>query len=159
MWRDRFLFRGKVYGKFDLGEAGSFKVASDNFFPPQTNDVDFHVGRRLRLVRELNSLSLGDFARRLRLRTDQLLQYENGEARIPAVKLFEAASILGIPGGWFFEDLASASIDKKNNHVENDVQVIELRGLIRRMSQNSNSSELVENAQNRLHEIRNIGTK
>ena len=136
---------------------GELDVTNEIFFPPRTNDVDRHVGRRLRLVRELNSLSQGEFAQRLGINTDELARYEIGEERIPASQLFNAASGFEVPGAWFFEDLASTRIDSKTGHPEIDVQVVELTGLIKRISEKHDLSDVVENAQNRLHEIRNFG--
>jgi transcriptional regulator with XRE-family HTH domain len=69
------------------------------------NHVDQHVGKRLRLRRNLLDLSQDELARRLGL-TPQLIQkYEAGETRISASRLYEIAGQLAVPITWFFDEL------------------------------------------------------
>ena len=95
----------------------------------RANSIDCHLGRRLRLVRELSNLSQRELARRMNISVDQLARYEIGNERIPAQQLFDAANIVDVPGPWFFEDLASSRREDLSENSVRDNQVIELKGL------------------------------
>lgn len=69
------------------------------------NHVDRHVGKRLRLRRNLLDLSQEDLARRLGLTSQLIQKYEAGETRISASRLYEVAAQLAVPLTWFFEEL------------------------------------------------------
>lgn len=53
--------------------------------------IDKHVGARLQKLRELRGLSVKAAASIICISPEQYLQYENGETRISADKLFEYA--------------------------------------------------------------------
>jgi len=75
----------------------------------QANPIDAHVGHRVRLRRMLIGMSqerLGDL---LGLTFQQVQKYEKGVNRIGAGRLFEVASILGVPVSYFYEDVAGAA--------------------------------------------------
>ena len=122
----------------------------------RANSIDCHLGRRLRLVRELSNLSQRELARRMNISVDQLARYEIGNERIPAQQLFDAANIVDVPGPWFFEDLASSRREDLSEDSVRDDQVIELKGLIRNISNKKHLAGLKESAEIRLHEIYNI---
>jgi transcriptional regulator with XRE-family HTH domain len=69
------------------------------------NHVDQHVGKRLRLRRNLLDLSQDDIARRMGLTSQLIQKYEAGETRISASRLYEIATQLAVPITWFFEEL------------------------------------------------------
>jgi transcriptional regulator with XRE-family HTH domain len=69
------------------------------------NHVDQHVGKRLRLRRNLLDLSQDELARRLGLTAQLIQKYEAGETRISASRLYEIATQLAVPITWFFEEL------------------------------------------------------
>jgi transcriptional regulator with XRE-family HTH domain len=73
------------------------------------HEVDIHVGQRLRLRRTLLGLSQGELGRRVGLTFQQIQKYERGVNRIGASRLAEFAAVLGVPPGWFFEDMADAA--------------------------------------------------
>jgi transcriptional regulator with XRE-family HTH domain len=73
------------------------------------HEVDIHVGQRLRLRRTLLGLSQGELGRRVGLTFQQIQKYERGINRIGASRLAEFAAVLGVPPGWFFEDMADAA--------------------------------------------------
>ena len=131
-------------------------MASEEFVPRRRSSIDRHLGRRLRLVRELSNLTQRDLAGRMNISVDQLARYEIGSERIPAQQLFDAANVLAVPGPWFFEDLASSRVDDLSGGTEHEAQIYELKGLIRTASSRDHLSDLRENAQNRLHEIYNL---
>ena len=69
------------------------------------NHVDQHVGKRLRLRRNLLDLSQDELARRLGLTAQLIQKYEAGETRISASRLYDVAMQLAVPITWFFEEL------------------------------------------------------
>jgi transcriptional regulator with XRE-family HTH domain len=69
------------------------------------NHVDQHVGKRLRLRRNLLDLSQDELARRLGLTAQLIQKYEAGETRISASRLYDVATQLAVPITWFFEEL------------------------------------------------------
>ena len=71
------------------------------------NEVDVHVGQRLRLRRKRLSISQEKLADALGLTFQQVQKYERGFNRISASKLFEAARFLQAPVTYFYEGLAN----------------------------------------------------
>ena len=71
----------------------------------QANPVDAHVGHRVRLRRMLIGMSQERLGELLGLTFQQVQKYEKGINRIGAGRLFEVAGILGVPIGFFYEDV------------------------------------------------------
>lgn len=69
------------------------------------NHVDVHVGSRIRMRRQLVSMSQEKLGHLLGVAFQQVQKYERGANRISASRLFCAAKILGVPVQAFFEDL------------------------------------------------------
>jgi transcriptional regulator with XRE-family HTH domain len=69
------------------------------------NHVDQHVGKRLRLRRNLLDLSQDELASHLGLTAQLIQKYEAGETRISASRLYDVAAQLAVPITWFFEEL------------------------------------------------------
>jgi transcriptional regulator with XRE-family HTH domain len=78
------------------------------------NHVDDHVGKRLRLRRNLLGLSQDELARRLGLTSQLIQKYEVGATRISASRLYGIAVQLAVPITWFFDELQ----DKKRPSIE-----------------------------------------
>ena len=77
----------------------------------RANDVDIHVGQRIRLRRTIMGLSQEKLAAALGLTFQQVQKYERGANRVGASRLFDLARILEVPVGFFFEGLAPAEPD------------------------------------------------
>jgi transcriptional regulator with XRE-family HTH domain len=75
------------------------------------NYIDVHVGSRLRMRRQIISMSQEKLGELLGITFQQVQKYEKGTNRISASRLFYAAKILGIPVQAFFEDLPSVEGD------------------------------------------------
>lgn len=73
----------------------------------KASDVNFHIGARVRTRRQALGLRRAELADRLGVTSQQLYNYERGESRITAGRLFELAGVLGVDLGWFFEGLDS----------------------------------------------------
>jgi transcriptional regulator with XRE-family HTH domain len=69
------------------------------------NYIDVHVGSRIRMRRQLVSMSQEKLGELLGITFQQVQKYEKGTNRISASRLFYTAKILGVPVQSFFEDL------------------------------------------------------
>jgi transcriptional regulator with XRE-family HTH domain len=70
---------------------------------PELHPMDMHIGRQMRLRRQILVLSQMDLAARLNISYQQLQKYETGRNRISASRLYQTAQCLGVPVGYFFE--------------------------------------------------------
>ncbi|HEY3779352.1 MAG TPA: helix-turn-helix transcriptional regulator [Rhizomicrobium sp.] len=73
----------------------------------QANPIDAQVGNRVRLRRMLVGMSQEKLGELLGLTFQQVQKYEKGVNRIGAGRLYQVASILGVPIGYFYEDVLS----------------------------------------------------
>jgi transcriptional regulator with XRE-family HTH domain len=71
------------------------------------NEIDVHVGARVRLRRTLLGLTQASLGERLGLTFQQVQKYERGANRISASKLYALSGILDVPVSFFFDDLPS----------------------------------------------------
>jgi len=67
--------------------------------------TDLHVGTRMRLRRKMLRLSQTDLAESLGLTFQQIQKYERGANRVSASTLYEAAKVLQVSVGYFFDGL------------------------------------------------------
>jgi transcriptional regulator with XRE-family HTH domain len=67
--------------------------------------VDVHVGRRLKHRREQLGLSQVVLAGSTGVTYQQIQKYETARDRVSASRLHDMAETLGVPVGYFFEDL------------------------------------------------------
>lgn len=70
--------------------------------------IDIHVGRQLRLARELAGLTQTDIGKQLSMSFQVVQKYEQGEIRVSASRLFQLATLLDKPVGYFFEGFEAA---------------------------------------------------
>ena len=75
------------------------------------NYIDVHVGSRIRMRRQIVSMSQEKLGEMLGITFQQAQKYEKGSNRISASRLFYAAKILGVPVQAFFEDLPGSEND------------------------------------------------
>lgn len=67
--------------------------------------VDVHVGKRVRLRRQLLGMSQQQLADSLDLTFQQIQKYESGANRLSAGRLYALATILDVPISFFFDDM------------------------------------------------------
>jgi len=67
-------------------------------------DIDIHIGQRLRGLRVARGLSQTDVAAKVDLSFQQIQKYESGKSRVTAAKLCSLARALDIPVNFFFEE-------------------------------------------------------
>jgi transcriptional regulator with XRE-family HTH domain len=63
---------------------------------PELHPMDMHIGRQMRLRRQILVLSQMDLAARLNISYQQLQKYETGRNRISASRLYQTAQCLGV---------------------------------------------------------------
>ncbi|WP_409432457.1 helix-turn-helix domain-containing protein [Litorimonas sp. RW-G-Af-16] len=71
-----------------------------------TNDIDLHVGKRLRRRRRLLGLTQQSLAEQVGIRFQQIQKYECGANRVSAARLFELSEALSVPIQYFYEGLS-----------------------------------------------------
>ena len=74
---------------------------------PRAQDIDRHIGGRLRERRVMNGLTQQGLADLIGVTYQQAHKYENGVNRIAAGRLYTIAQVLGVDVGYFFEGLES----------------------------------------------------
>ena len=70
-----------------------------------TDDIDVHLGRKLRRRRRLLGLTQEDLAQACGVRFQQIQKYECGANRMLASRLWQLAQALDAPVSYFFEGL------------------------------------------------------
>lgn len=71
---------------------------------PRATAMDKRAGRRLKRRRKTVGISLFALAAVMGVSMQQIRKYEEGENRIPALRLYLAAKALDKPMEWFFDD-------------------------------------------------------
>jgi transcriptional regulator with XRE-family HTH domain len=69
------------------------------------NEMDEHIGRRIRERRHELKMSQQALAKEIGVAFQQVQKYENGKNRITAVRLFVLSHVLRVPVLYFFEGL------------------------------------------------------
>ncbi len=72
-------------------------------------DIDLHLGRRLRSRRRLLGLTQQQLAIVVGVRFQQIQKYECGANRISAARLWCLAEVLKVPVGYFYDGLHGAA--------------------------------------------------
>jgi transcriptional regulator with XRE-family HTH domain len=72
---------------------------------PRAQDIDRHIGARLRQRRVMAGLTQQTLADLIGVTYQQAHKYENGVNRIAAGRLYIIARVLGVEVGYFFEGL------------------------------------------------------
>jgi transcriptional regulator with XRE-family HTH domain len=78
------------------------------FLKKSPNNIDKHVGARLRIRRMSIGMSQERLGEALGLTFQQVQKYEKGTNRIGASRLQQIGQIIGVPPAFFFEDMPVA---------------------------------------------------
>jgi transcriptional regulator with XRE-family HTH domain len=70
------------------------------------NDIDLHLGKRLRRRRRLLGLTQQQLAATVGVRFQQIQKYECGANRISAARLWRLSEALEVPVGYFYDGLS-----------------------------------------------------
>ena len=82
------------------------------------NDIDVHLGKRLRRRRRLLGLTQQQLAGTVGVRFQQIQKYECGANRISASRLWQLSEALEVPVGYFYDGLSDA--DRRELATENN---------------------------------------
>jgi transcriptional regulator with XRE-family HTH domain len=75
----------------------------------QAEEVDRHIGRRIRHRRHMLGLSQQEPGVRVGVTYQQVLKYETGQNRVAAAQLYALAAVLEVEIGYFYEGHGEAS--------------------------------------------------
>jgi len=75
----------------------------------RVQDIDAHIGSKVRAQRTLLGMSQTELASRVGITFQQIQKYEQGKNRMGASRLYAIARALGVSPGYFFEDLPAAA--------------------------------------------------
>ncbi|MFI4933897.1 MAG: helix-turn-helix domain-containing protein [Caulobacterales bacterium] len=88
------------------------------------DEIDLHLGKRVRRRRRLLGLTQQQLASACGVRFQQIQKYECGANRISAARLWRLAQALDVPVGYFFDGLgASADVASPTVALTNDESV------------------------------------
>ena len=87
-------------------------------------DVDLHIGKRLRGRRKLLGLTQQQLALVVGVRFQQIQKYECGANRISAARLWRIASALEVPVGYFYDGLAEGARRETNGEASEGGEVL-----------------------------------
>ena len=92
------------------------------------NDIDLHLGKRLRRRRRLLGLTQQQLAIAVGVRFQQIQKYECGANRISAARLWQLSEALEVPVGYFFDGLSEQNNARTRErlHERNDAGPAEL---------------------------------
>jgi transcriptional regulator with XRE-family HTH domain len=74
-----------------------------------SNEIDLHLGKRLRRRRRLLGLTQQQLAGAVGVRFQQIQKYECGANRISAARLWQLSEALEVPIGYFYDGLSAAN--------------------------------------------------
>jgi transcriptional regulator with XRE-family HTH domain len=74
------------------------------------NDIDLHLGKRLRRRRRLLGLTQQQLANAVGIRFQQIQKYECGANRISAARLWQLAEALQAPVSYFYDGLTESAV-------------------------------------------------
>ncbi|HEY3917104.1 MAG TPA: helix-turn-helix transcriptional regulator [Stellaceae bacterium] len=86
--------------------------------------IDLHVGRQLKLARELAGLTQTEVGRALDMSFQVIQKYEQGEIRISASRLFQLAGLFAKPSDYFFEGLAASDMPSIGTLDRADIELV-----------------------------------
>ena len=92
-------------GSTGAGETKAGQAATSRRSSGRTQDIDRHVGARIRERRIMLGLTQQQLADLIGVTYQQAHKYERGINRVSAGRLFEIAQVLSVPVSYFFDGL------------------------------------------------------
>ena len=71
---------------------------------PLVDDLDRHIGQRLKKLRQQEGVSAQLLAEAIDSTQQQISRYENAHNKLSATQLYRVATALGVPISWFYQD-------------------------------------------------------
>lgn len=90
------------------------------------DEIDIHLGRRLRRRRRLLGLTQQDLAESCGVRFQQVQKYECAANRMTAARLWQLAEVLEVPISYFYEGLTRDQrehLERENGSSHNETMV------------------------------------
>ncbi len=84
------------------------------------DDIDLHLGKRLRRRRRLLGLTQEQVAEGVGIRFQQIQKYECGANRISAARLWQLAQVLDVPVNYFYDGLTETPMRRERDGVPAD---------------------------------------
>lgn len=85
--------------------------------------IDVHVGRQLRLARELAGLTQTDIGKKLGMSFQVVQKYEQGEIRVSASRLFQLSVLMAKPVAYFFEGFETGT-ESQNEMRRDEIDLV-----------------------------------
>ncbi len=79
------------------------------------DDIDLHLGKRLRRRRRLLGLTQQQVAEGVGIRFQQIQKYECGANRISAARLWQLAQVLEVPVNYFYDGLTETPMRRERD--------------------------------------------
>ena len=79
------------------------------------DDIDLHLGKRLRRRRRLLGLTQQQVAEGVGIRFQQIQKYECGANRISAARLWQLAQVLEVPVNYFYDGLTDTPMRRERD--------------------------------------------
>lgn len=70
---------------------------------PLVDELDRHIGQRLKKLRQQEGVSAQMLAETIDSTQQQISRYENAHNKLSATQLYRVASALGVPVSWFYQ--------------------------------------------------------
>src|SRR5205085_8748185 len=92
-----------------------YRAAASRRSTGRTQDIDRHVGARVRERRIMLGLTQQQLADLIGVTYQQAHKYERGINRVSAGRLYEIAQVLSVPVGYFFDGLQDRKSTRLNS--------------------------------------------
>lgn len=92
--------------------------------------IDVHVGRQLRVARELAGFTQTDIGKKLGMSFQVVQKYEQGEIRVSASRLFQLSILMDKPVAYFFAGF-EVGAEAQNDMERDEIDLVRAFRLIR----------------------------
>lgn len=96
----------------------------------KSQEIEKHVGKKIKLFRQLKGLSQSEIASQLGITFQQFQKYESGKNRIPVSRLIKLAEIFNVNMTVFFENTVNVMFEdimgKNPNQLQEDVVPVQV---------------------------------
>ncbi len=129
----------------------------------KNHDIEKHVGKKIKLFRQLKGFSQSDVAVHLGITFQQFQKYESGKNRIPISRLMKLAEIFGVNMSVFFENSVNVMFEdvmqKASNQLKEDVNSIESPSIKNASNSEFTQDEETQNLIKNFKSIKDIGVR
>ncbi len=91
--------------------------------PLTQNEIDNHIGQKLKFRRLMIGKTLDDIGKIVGVSFQQIQKYERGQNSVSCSRLFNLAQVLKVDPSYFFEELVSKTTSLNDSSVSFDCKV------------------------------------